>query len=197
MEYSKEMKKKLNFKATELKRTLLPAQNAFLSLARSIVGQQISIKAAASINARLLSLFGKRKPSPTLLLSFTDKQLKEAGLSRSKVIYLRDLADKFLDKTIDPRKFPQMSDAEIKEHLTQVKGIGPWTADMFLIFALNRPNILPVGDLAIKKGFQKAFNLKLMPDEKKMRALAKEHEGEHTNLSLYLWQILDENAEWE
>ncbi|MDB5254323.1 MAG: DNA-3-methyladenine glycosylase [Parcubacteria group bacterium] len=191
------MKKKLNFKATELKRTLLPAQNAFLSLARSIVGQQISIKAAASINARLLSLFGKRKPSPTLLLSFTDKQLKEAGLSRSKVIYLRDLADKFLDKTIDPRKFPQMSDAEIKEHLTQVKGIGPWTADMFLIFALNRPNILPVGDLAIKKGFQKAFNLKLMPDEKKMRALAKEHEGEHTNLSLYLWQILDENAEWE
>jgi DNA-3-methyladenine glycosylase II len=196
LHYHKEMKKKLEFKTTPLKRKLAPTLNPFLSLARSIVGQQISVKAAASINARLLSLFGKRKPSPALLLSFSDEQLRRAGLSKGKVIYLRDLAHKFLDKTIDPKRFPEMSDTEIKDHLIQVKGIGPWTADMFLIFALNRPNILPVGDLAIKKGFQKAFNLRSMPDEKKMRMLAREHEGEHTNLSLYLWQILDENAEW-
>ncbi len=90
-----------------------------------------------------------------------------------------------------------MSDEEVKEHLIRVKGIGPWTADMFLIFALNRPNILPVGDLAIRKGFQKAFRLRIMPGEKRMRILARPYEGEHTYLSLYLWSILDDaDSDW-
>ena len=84
-----------------------------------------------------------------------------------------------------------MSDDEIREHLIAVKGIGRWTADMFLMFALNRPNVLPVGDLAIQKGFMKAFGLRAMPDEKKMRKLAAEYEGDHTQLSLYLWHIID------
>ncbi len=84
-----------------------------------------------------------------------------------------------------------MSDAEVKEHLLQVKGIGPWTADMFLIFALNRPDILPVGDLGTKKGFQKAFKLKSLPTEKQMLKLAEPHAGERTTLTLFLWDILD------
>ena len=187
---------KLEFKKKDLKRTLVPTENAFLSLARSIIGQQISTKAAASINTRFVKLFGKTKPSPKKLLTFTDAQMREAGLSRAKVVYLRDLAKKFLDKTIDPSLFKDMSDTEIKDHLVQVKGIGPWTADMFLIFALNRPNVLPVGDLAIVKSFKKVFNLKTLPNEKTMRSLAKPHEGSHTDLSLYLWQILDDNAEY-
>lgn len=84
-----------------------------------------------------------------------------------------------------------MSDEEVKEHLLQVKGIGPWTADMFLIFALNRPDILPVGDLGTRKGFQKAFKLEALPTEKQMLKLAEPHLGERTNLTLYLWGILD------
>lgn len=84
-----------------------------------------------------------------------------------------------------------MSDEEIKEHLIQVKGIGPWTGDMFLIFALNRPDVLPVGDLGILKGFKKVFNLKKHPSIKKMHQLAKPHTGKRTELSLYLWSSLE------
>jgi len=193
------MQKRLVIEKHKLKRVLVPTENAFLSLARSIVYQQISTKAGNSIYGRFLKLFGRKKPTPKALLAFTDEHMREAGLSRGKIAYVRDLAEKFLDGTIDPKRFPEMTDEEIKEHLVQVKGIGPWTADMFLIFALNRENILPVGDLAIRKGFRTAFNLRSMPDEKKMRALAKQYAGEHTYLSLYLWQVVDEasGASWE
>jgi DNA-3-methyladenine glycosylase II len=84
-----------------------------------------------------------------------------------------------------------MSDNEVKEHLVRVKGIGSWTADMFLIFALNRPDILPVGDLGTKKGFQKAFKLKSLPSESKMLKLSEPYMGQRTNLTLHLWQILE------
>ena len=182
----------LNLSKIKIRRKLVLSENHFLSLARSIISQQISTKAATSINARFLALFNGRKPSPKLLLNIPEAELRSAGLSRSKVIYLVDLANKFLDKTINPKLFEEMTDAEIKEHLVRVKGVGPWTADMFLIFALNRPDVLPLGDLAIKKGFQKAFNLRSTPTEKTMLRLAKAHQGNHTNLSLYLWQILDD-----
>ncbi len=178
----------------KLKRTLTPSTNYFLSLTRSIIYQQISTKAGDSINKRFLTLFGRGKVTPERLLKISDADLRSAGLSGQKLSYLKDLADKFLDGTIEPKKFPKMSDAEIKEHLLQVKGIGGWTADMFLIFALNRPNILPLGDLGIKKGFQKVFNLRKMPDEKRMRKLAKEFEGEHSYLALHLWQAIDEDS---
>jgi len=172
-------------------RPIKPTENPFLSLASSIISQQISTKAAQSILGRFLALFGRRKPSPALLLGLTDTELRSAGLSSSKVVYMRDLARRFLDKTIEPKKFPKMTDEEIIEHLTAVKGIGVWTAHMFLIFALNRPNVLPVGDLAIKKAFQKAFNLRKLPSEKKMYELAHAHEGRWTELSLYLWELVD------
>ncbi len=182
------MKLKINRKKL---RKLSPTTNPFLSLARSIIYQQISTKAGNSIYEKFSKLFGKAKPSPKKLLTFSDANFKNAGVSPQKISYLRDLALKFEDKTLSPRKFPNMSDTDIKEHLIQVKGIGSWTADMFLMFALNRPNILPVGDLAIRKGFQKAFNLRSMPSERTMRRLAKPHDGSHTELSLHLWGILD------
>ena len=118
-------------------------------------------------------------------------QLKSAGLSPQKMSYLKDLAEKFLDKIINTRNFHKMTDNEVKEHLVRVKGVGPWTADMFLIFALNRKDVLPVGDLGTQKGFQKAFNLKKLPSEKMMHKLAEPHKGRRTELTLYLWQILD------
>jgi len=172
-------------------RKLEKTKNPFLSLAGSIISQQISLSAASSIRKRFLALFGKAKPTPQALLKLTDKQLRAVGLSKSKVIYMKDLARKFQDKTIDPERFDKMTDLEIKEHLIQVKGIGPWTADMFLIFALNRPDVLPTGDLGIVKGFQKVYKLKKMPNIKKMHMLAKPHKGKHTELSLHLWGSLD------
>ena len=189
------MKKKLDIYHKSV-RKLSPSKNAFASLSRSIIYQQISGKAAMSIEKKFLALFPKKKfPKPEDVLSLRDEQFQGAGISPQKRGYLRDLATKFLDKTISPKQFPKLSDEEIREHLIRVKGIGRWTADMFLMFALNRPNVLPVGDLAIQKGFKIAFKLKTIPDEKKMQKLAREYDGEHTQLSLYLWSILDGNTE--
>jgi DNA-3-methyladenine glycosylase II len=128
-------------------------------------------------------------PENFLKLKTTD--LRGAGISPQKLGYLTDLAEKFVDKTIDYTNFHTMSDVEVKEHLVRVKGIGSWTADMFLIFALNRPDILPVGDLGTKKGFQKAFKLKQLPSEAVMYKLAKPYLGKRTILTLYLWDILN------
>jgi DNA-3-methyladenine glycosylase II len=183
-------------------RALEPAKNAFAMLVRSIINQQISGKAAASILKKFIALWSKRNattrfPKPEEVLAANDELLRSAGLSRGKVVYLKDLAAKFLDGTINPKLFPKMTDAEIIEHLTRVKGIGVWTAHMFLIFALNRPDILPVGDLAIRKGFMKAFGLRTMPTETKMVALAKEHVGNRTYLALHLWKLVDDGeGEW-
>mgnify|MGYP000645617646 CR=1 FL=1 len=172
-------------------RKLERSKNPFLSLASSIISQQISLSAAGSIRKRFITLFGKKKPNPLDTLKFSDEELRAVGLSRSKIVYIRDLAEKFLNKTINPKHFDKMSDEDIKEHLIQVKGIGPWTGDMFLIFALNRPDVLPVGDLGVLKGFQKVFNLKKLPSIKKMQALAKPYVGKRTQLSLYLWGSLE------
>lgn len=188
---------------------LEPSKNAFASLARSIIYQQLSGKAAAAIERKFFSIYnsailketskrgkllGKKFPKPQDVLDTPDGTLRAAGLSRSKVTYLKDLAAKFLDGTINPKQFSKMSDPEIIDHLTRVKGIGVWTAHMFLIFALNRPDVLPVGDLAIRKGFMKAFGLRKMPTEAKMVMLAKEHIGNRTYLALHLWKIVDDGT---
>jgi DNA-3-methyladenine glycosylase II len=185
------MNKKLKINKRKL-RKISPSENFFLSLSSSIIYQQISTKAGNAIYAKFLALFGKKKPTPKDFLNFSITQLKSAGISPQKSGYLKDLAEKFLDKTIDHKSFHNMSDIEVKEHLLQVKGVGPWTADMFLIFALNRKDILPVGDLGTKKGFQKAFNLRALPTEKQMLKLAEPHAGDRTVLTLYLWDILDQ-----
>jgi DNA-3-methyladenine glycosylase II len=203
------MQKKLTIDKGKL-RPLKPSKNAFASLMRSVIYQQLSGKAAASIERKFFALFdpavlkktsvrgtviATKFPKPEAVLKLTDAQFRSAGVSGQKAKYLRDLAAKFLDGTIIPKKFPKMSDDEIIEHLTRVKGIGVWTAHMFLIFALNRPNVLPVGDLGVRKGFQKAFRLRALPDERKMRTLAKAHEGEHTYLALHLWSVVDDAGE--
>ncbi len=174
-------------------RKLEPSKNHFASLVRSIIYQQISGKAADSILNKFLKLFPNKKfPLPKDVLDISIGQFKSAGISPQKQKYLRDLAQNFVDKKIDSKKFGNMSDDEIIEHLVSVKGIGVWTAHMFLIFALNRPDILPTGDLAIRKGFMKAFGLKKVPSDKKMIELAEPHRGERTYLSLHLWGIMDE-----
>ncbi len=188
------MQKKIKINKKKLRR-IEPTKNAFLSLARAIIYQQISLKAGDAILKRFLILFEKKKVTPENFLTLNSLQLKSSGLSPQKQTYLTDLARKFLDETIHLRHFSKMNDAEVKEHLLKVKGIGPWTADMFLIFALNRPNILPVGDLGIVKGFQKVFKLKSRPAERTMRRLAKPYEGELTAFSLHLWGSLGTDVE--
>lgn len=186
------MERKLRIDKRRL-RKLEPTRNAFQSLARSIIYQQLSGKAAASILKKFVALWAKKGfPTPRDVLALNDAQFRSAGVSAQKAGYLRDLAAKFLDGTIVPKRFSAMGDDEIIAHLVAVKGIGVWTAHMFLIFALNRPNVLPVGDLAIRKGFQRAFRLRSEPTETSMRKLARPHDGEHTALALHLWGLMDE-----
>lgn len=167
--------------------------NAFRSLAESIIYQQLSGKAAATIEKHFVALYYPKKfPAPDDLLATPVPLLRSAGLSNQKANYLIDLARKFKDKTVDPKHFHLMSDEAISEHVIRVKGIGQWTADMFLIFALNRPNILPTGDLGIQKGAQIFFALRRLPTPEQLRKLAKPFDGHHTVFSLYLWKLADE-----
>lgn len=173
--------------------TLRPQRNAFRALAESIIYQQLSGKAAATIFDRFLDLFpGRQFPAPGRLLTVPMPRLRSAGLSTQKATYLLDLASKFCDGTVQPRKFSRMADEEIAEHLIQVKGIGPWTADMFLMFALNRPDVLPVGDLGIRNGFRKLYGLRKEPTPAKMLALAEPWRPYRTVASWYLWRALEE-----
>lgn len=163
----------------------------FASLVKSIVFQQLSGKAATTILNRLLDYFPNKKPTPERMLKITATQFRKAGMSAQKTAYLKDLAKRFLDGTIEPKKFPKMSDEEIRQHLIAVKGIGRWTADMFLMFTLYRPDVLPTGDLAIQKGFQRVFGLKQKPDARKMEKLAEPWIPHRTVASLYLWRVMD------
>lgn len=164
----------------------------FGSLVRAIIYQQISGLVAASIEKKFLALFKKSKLKPADLLKLKEAQFKSAGVSPQKQKYLIDLSEKFLDGTISPKKFPKMSDAEIREHLIMVKGVGVWTADMFLIYTLNRMDVLPTKDLGIQKGFQVVFNLKKLPSHEKMEKLAKGWSPYRTVASMYLWRVADQ-----
>ncbi len=166
--------------------------DTFEALCRSIIYQQLSGKAAATIHERFLLLFPKKKPTPKVLLKHEREVLRNAGLSNQKTDYLYDLSRKFSEGFITPEKFPEMTDEEIRDHLVAVKGIGVWTADMFLIFTLGRPDVLPTLDLGIKKGFQKLFKLKDLPDAAKMEKLAQGWHPYRTIASCYLWRLADE-----
>ena len=173
----------------ELKR----GSNVFEALAKSIVYQQLSGKAAATIYGRFRALFkGKKFPSPEEVKKVPFETLRSVGLSNQKASYILDLADKFASGAIRHRAIPKMKNEEIVEHLTQVKGIGEWTVHMFLIFTLNRPDVLPVGDLGIKKGFQIVYKLRQMPDSKRMEKLASAWRPHATTACWYLWRAADE-----
>ena len=173
--------------------TFAPLAQSFQALVRSIIFQQLSGASATAILNKFVALPSVKKfPSPHEVLNYSDEQFQTSGVSPQKREYLRDLARRFLDGTIEPKKFRKMSDTEIIEHLVVVKGVGVWTAHMFLIFHLGRPNVLPVGDLAIRKGFQKVFALKGEPSEKKMYALAEPYAGKYSALAKYLWSVMDE-----
>lgn len=164
----------------------------FEALLRSIIYQQVSGHAARAIHGRVLALYPRKRPTPALVLSTSDAKLRTAGLSAQKVVYVKDLAQKFADGEINVRKFPQMTSEEIIEHLVAVKGIGTWTAHMLLIFTLQRLDILPTGDLAIRKGFQVVYKLKKEPTHAQMEKLATRWRAHASIASWYLWRVIDD-----
>ena len=167
------------------------ASGIFHALLRSIIYQQISGSAARSIHARFIALFPRKTPTPKGLLEIPTQTLRSVGLSKQKVVYMRDVAQKFSNGSLKHRKFPHMTSAEIIEHLCEIKGVGEWTAHMLLIFTLNRPDILPTGDLGIKKGFQIMYGLKSLPNHKQMERLAKPWRAHASAASWYLWRAAD------
>ncbi len=162
--------------------------NIFQSLLRSIVFQQISGAAGRSIHGRILELFPRKHPTPELLIKIPAEKLRACGLSGQKLSYVHDLATRCLDGTIDQKRFPKMTSQEIIEHLVVVKGIGVWTAQMMLIFRLNRLDVLPTGDLAIRKGFKHVYKLRNDPKPKDMERLATPWREFASVASWYLWQ---------
>jgi DNA-3-methyladenine glycosylase II len=165
--------------------------DAYGALLRAIVGQQLSVKAAKTIYDRLCALYGDRTPSPSELLATDPDELRAVGLSRAKASYLRDLAQHVEDGELDLVALPELEDAEVTAMLTRVKGLGQWTADMFLMFHLRRPDVLPVGDLGIRRAAQIAYGLDGLPDAAKLTALAEPWRPHRTLACLYLWASLD------
>jgi len=165
--------------------------DAYGALLRSIVGQQLSTKAARTIYTRLTELFGGRAPTPRELLDTNPERIREAGLSRAKVAYLRDLAEHIERGELDLEALPELDDAEVAAQLTAVKGLGQWTVDMFLIFHLGRPDVLPVGDLGIRRAVQIRYGLEGLPDAKQLGQIADAWRPYRSLACLYLWSSLD------
>jgi DNA-3-methyladenine glycosylase II len=166
-------------------------EDAYGSLVRTIVGQQLSTEAARTIYARLAALFGDRSPTPEELIAAQEGALRGAGLSRQKISYLRDLAARVHGGELELEALHEMSDEEVIEKITAVKGLGRWSADMFLMFHLRRPDVLPVGDLGIRRAVEKAYSLPALPDEDALRALAGPWRPQRTLACLYLWKTLE------
>ena len=165
--------------------------DAYGTLVRTIVGQQLSTKAARTIYARLTALFSGRTPTPREILAADEEALRAAGLSRSKVSYLRDLAGHVIDGELDLDALHALPDEEVIGQITAVKGLGRWSADMFLMFHLGRPDVLPVGDLGIRRAVERAYGLDGLPDSQTLHDIAAPWRPERTLACLYLWESLD------
>jgi DNA-3-methyladenine glycosylase II len=165
--------------------------DAYGTLVRSITGQQLSTKAAATIYGRLTELYGGRTPTPEEILATDPQQLRAIGLSNAKAAYLRDLAEHIVDGELPVDQLAELPDAKVCELLTAIKGLGRWTVDMFLMFHLGRPDILPVGDLGIRKAMQIQYGLEELPKAAEMEQIAEAWRPHRTLASLYLWESLD------
>ena len=180
------------FEKPEFKKDL----NYFEALVRAIVFQQLSGKAAAAIYKRFKNLFIKNKyPSPIMVMERSHEELRSVGLSNQKASYIHNIADAFYTGAI-PKDINIIGDKEVIECLTTIKGVGPWTAEMFLMFTLNRPDVFPVTDLGIKKGFQLFFQLDKLPRPDQMMEKAESWRPYRTLASWYLWRIVEGPFEW-
>jgi DNA-3-methyladenine glycosylase II len=161
----------------------------FHALLRAIVSQQLSTKAAATIAARFDGLYGG-PPTPAQVMVTSDQQLRAVGLSGQKISYIRDLCRRISDGVLPLAALDSMSDEEVIEALTEVKGIGRWTAEMFLMFRLHRPDVLPVGDLGIVKAVQKAYRLRTVPSPERLTRIGEAWRPYRSIACWYLWASL-------
>jgi DNA-3-methyladenine glycosylase II len=171
--------------------------NPFESLARNIIYQQLHGNAAAAIHRRVLDRFGKRgKLAPQAILDAPEEALRGAGLSAAKTVAIKDLAAKTLDGTVPTlARLRRLDDEEIIERLTTVRGIGRWTVEMLLIFRLGRPDVLPVGDLAVRKGFAVVYGLKEQPRPKELLNHGELWRPFRSVASWYFWRASESRAE--
>ena len=165
-------------------------KNRYRSLVEAIVAQQLSGPVADSILKKFRKLYKSDFPKPTVVLQTSDKKLRTVGLSKMKIVYIKELSKKIESRNLNMRNFSSMEDEQIIEHLTNVKGIGRWTAEMFLIFSMGRLDVLPVGDLGLKKGIQLMFSLNELPTEEQIRRLAESWRPYRTIATWYIWKSL-------
>jgi DNA-3-methyladenine glycosylase II len=164
--------------------------DAYEAIARAIVGQQLSTKAAASIWGKLVDAFGGSMPEPGELLAADDDVLRGAGLSRAKVGFLRDLATRIAEGELDLKQLPELSDEDVIAELIQIHGVGRWTAEMFLIFHLGRPDVVSTGDLGIRRAVQIEYGLDELPAPAELERIAEPWRPHRTLGCLYLWRSL-------
>ena len=167
-------------------------EDPFVAMLEAIIWQQLSTKAAAAIYARVLTaLPGGGAPTPANVAAADPAALRAAGLSRAKVAYIQDLATKVRDGVVHLERLHSLDDEAVIEELTKVKGIGRWTAEMFLMFRLHRPDVLPVGDLGIVKAIYRAYKLRRVPTPARMTRIAESWRPYRSIACWYLWQSLD------
>ena len=164
--------------------------DAYGALLRAIVGQQLSTKAARTIYGRVLELFGGGTPSPEQLLDAEEADLRAAGLSGRKVEYVRDLAIHVIDGELELDRLDQLEDEAVIEEIVAVRGLGVWTAEMFLLFHLERPDVLSGGDLGIRKAVQVEYGLEEMPPPARVLEIGEPWRPHRSLASLYLWESL-------
>ena len=172
-------------------------KNYFWSLCRSIIYQQISGKAAQVISERFINLFpSKKNLTPKQVIEADINDFYNVGLSKQKSNYIKNIANAFYENIIDENSLSSLSDINIINTLTSIKGVGPWTAEMFLIFTLKRPDVFPLTDLGIQKGFKIFFSMDEMPSIKFMKDESRKWEPYKTIVSLYLWFAVEGPFEW-
>lgn len=169
----------------------IPHLPPFMALAEAITSQQLSVKAADTIFGRFCGLFDPDGiPDPARLLQLDDETIRAAGFSRSKVAFLRDLATHVVEKRLELDRLHEREDHHVVEQLTAVKGIGPWTAEIFLMFRLRRPDVFPADDLGLIKGVQKVYALRQRPTKKRLLKMAEAWRPYRSVAAWYLWRSL-------
>jgi DNA-3-methyladenine glycosylase II len=181
--------------------TTKSSHSPFEALLEAIIYQQLHGKAAAAILSRLLNLFGDLHPAPEHILAMPDERIRSAGVSQGKLLAIRDLAAKTIDGTVPTlARIRRMDDQDIIDHLTKVRGIGPWTVEMLLMFRLGRPDVLPVSDYGVRKGFaltfsripkNKPFTSDLLPKPEQMLRRAEKWRPWRSVASWYMWRACD------
>ena len=164
----------------------------FFSLCRTIVGQQVSVASADSIWFKFTTKC-KKKINPKVVLKIPSSILKSAGLSRQKISYLKIISKAFKDKTFDIKKIKKMNDADAIEYITKLKGLGVWSAEMFLMFNLNRSDIFPVKDIGLLRAISKNYKVSYPPSNRFLEKVSKLHSGYRTVFTWYMWKSIDPN----